>query len=296
MNKLEKLKSMSLQLNGKYQLVTDKLRNFEAELSQHLPDINVGGYSVNVTLEHATEDEWTYGYMYFSDGQLQVASRSTYDDYADAMDKIPEEHRSFNCHKIYEIPNEWKIALANDKILDSLISSIERNLAMELDSAERASTSLVNLFNAETEHIDNSVKELLGGNEHLLRQWIKAKASVYTDPAESITRSSSYLESVCRLVLESKGAALPKTKDMTNLINAAVNEINLSTYPEETNDVKKLISGVKSMFSAIGAVRTHAGTAHGSSSTDLDPDVDLAMLVNNSAAAVSIFLLNKSKA
>ncbi|WP_112478900.1 abortive infection family protein [Vibrio variabilis] len=295
MNKLERLKSIATKLNDKHHVVASKLNEFEAELIVNLPNIEVYGRSKTVTLEHTSDEDWTYGYIYYSKSALKVAYRSTFDDYVDARENTPNAQRVFSTQSIHEMSNQWKVALIKDEILDSLITSIETNLSADLDSAERATASLVNLFNVEVEHIDRQVKDTLIRSESLLKQWVKAKASVYTDPAESITRSSSYLESVCRQVIESNGSPLPNRIDITNLINAALQEVDLSSYPEESADVKKLTSGVKSMFSAIGAIRTHIGNAHGSSEADLEPDEDLAMLVNNSAAAVSLYLLGKSK-
>ncbi|WP_191118340.1 abortive infection family protein [Vibrio campbellii] len=295
MNKLEKIRSMSEQLTGKYILVTQKLENFEELLVKNLSGQNIGGHSIEVKLEDTGEDEWIYGYMFYDQESLKVAVRSTFEDYLDSTNKVPNEHRSYNLHDLKDVPNHWKIALSSDKVLDSLIKRIERNLSIYLNEADRAHSSLENLFSAEAAQIDASVKEALKGHEHLLRQWIKARASVFTDPADSITRSSSYLESICRLIIEEKGLELPTKKDMTSLINAVVKEVDLSSYPEESQDVRQLVSGVKSTFSAIGAMRTHVGTAHGSSSNDKEPDAELAMLVNSSAAAVSMYVLSKSK-
>ena len=292
----DNLKALASQISESQSQVTQKILDLESNLNESLGGlISVWGRSVDQQIEMIAEDEWRYGYLTYSNGELSIASRTTYDDMEDVMHNIPDEYRTYQLKKLREAQYPWHLVFSDKKVITSLLKSIEDNLLMMSEDANNATSSLDEILHSESSSIDNDVNNALKGNEPLLKDWIKARASIFIDPADSITRSSSYLESVCKYVIESNNSELPINMDITNLIKTAINCIDMDISTEANSDIRQIIGGVKSIFSGVGATRTHVGTAHGSSPGDLPATETLAQLVNNSAAAASIYILSAYK-
>lgn len=129
----------------------------------------------------------------------------------------------------------------------------------------------------------------------VIRIWLKARISIQSDPADSITRSSSYLESVCRLILDELNVDLPNKKDITNLIGRAVKALGLSDDPIANEDLQKLFGGIKSIFQSVVSMRTHFGSAHGFSPGDYMAPEHYARLINDASATAITYLLRRLK-
>ena len=293
--KLDRLQSLAVQLSQSQKVVSQALFDLEAELKTRLGGISIWGESCNVDLEMLDEDEWRYGHLFYDGAGLQIASRTTFDDMEDAFHDVPSERQVFTIQSLANSRSSWYIKLSEEKVIATLLSNIEKNIEEKLSETQQAASSLDRILKTEVSAIDKDAREVLADYSGLLGQWLKARTSVETDPADSITRSCSYLESACRLVIEDSQQSLPAVKDISNLVKTALTCLQLDSYPENESDVKQLVGGVKSIFSSVGAIRTHIGTAHGSSPGDKDADAVTAQLVNNAAAAVSIFLLRHHK-
>jgi hypothetical protein len=80
---------------------------------------------------------------------------------------------------------------------------------------------------------------------------------------------------------------------MANLIGECVKVLGLSEDAEADQDLRALVGGIKSVCKNIGALRTHFGTAHGKAPGAYMINEHYARLVNTSAAAISVFLLQR---
>jgi len=97
------------------------------------------------------------------------------------------------------------------------------------------------------------------------------------------------------MILTETGEPLPNRMDITSLIGAAVKALELSDDPEANTDLKQLFGGIKSIFQAVGAMRTHFGTAHGATPGDYVPKEHYARLINDASATASTYLLRRLK-
>jgi len=295
-NRFENIKSLASQINDKQSHVSKKLEELDLELKKDLDGITIYACGDSIQIEMIAEDEWRYGYLFFDDDGLKIASRTTFDDFDDSMNGVPDEYKTYQKIKLAGAKASWKLRFSDEKIINSLLNNIERNLKIALSEVELSSTAIEQVLLSEAHAIDQSVEEILVDNKPLLRDWVKARASISSDPSDSITRSSSYLESVCRYIIEDSGNSLPDKKVITNLVGAAIDCLNLDDYKESKADINQLLGGIKSICSGAGATRTHVGTAHGGSPGDSKPSIELALLINNCAATASSFLLRKYKA
>lgn len=119
---------------------------------------------------------------------------------------------------------------------------------------------------------------------------------VVNDPAGALTAACSTVESVCKCILEEMGKPLPSNKDISGLFREVSKHLNLSPgrsdIPEQwEGDIKQILSGLISVVGGIGALRTHAGDAHGRGKRPIRIDARVARLAAHAASTVSVFLI-----
>lgn len=294
---IEKIKIRSLNIKEQRGKFVSKLVELNATLSESLNGVDVWARSSKESLEMIGPDDWIYGYLSFSEGELEVVYRSTEDDLFDTMNKVPEEHRSYKTKSINSCSIAWLEKLSSENHIYRLLSNIEKSLESIENNSINSIKSLNKALDSQSEEISNEAIEALreAGSDELIGHWLKARSSIHSDPADSITRSSSYLESVCRLILVEINEPLPNKKDITSLIGAAVKALDLSDDAEANDDLKRLFGGIKSIFQSVGSMRTHFGTAHGVAPGDYVPQEHYARLINDASATASTYLLRRLK-
>lgn len=151
-------------------------------------------------------------------------------------------------------------------------------------------------------NIDTNVHEVLEDFESFLEKkdlpelsegFKKSRGYINTKPDESITESSSYVETVCKYILNTLNAELPKKQEMTSHINACLKCLNLSPDPTARKDVKQIVSGLRSIAQGIGSLRTHHGSAHGKIPGEYKINSSYAKLACNASVVLTYFLLEK---
>jgi Abortive infection C-terminus len=124
----------------------------------------------------------------------------------------------------------------------------------------------------------------------------RALASAKDDPEDAVTAACSLIESVCRSILVELGLPLPPTKDIDGLVRAVQEPLGLSPGrmdlpPEIEADIRQALGGLTSVAKGIGALRTHAGDAHGRERGFRRIDGRIARLAINAASSISMFLI-----
>ncbi len=124
----------------------------------------------------------------------------------------------------------------------------------------------------------------------------RALKSAVEDPEDAVTSACSLVEAVCRSILIELGLPLPAKKDIDGLIRAVQEPLGLSPGraglpPEIENDIRQILSGLTSVAKGIGALRTHAGDAHGREKGHRRIDARIARLAINSASSLALFLI-----
>lgn len=124
----------------------------------------------------------------------------------------------------------------------------------------------------------------------------RALASIDTDPEDAITAACSTIESVCRSILAELGLPLPPKKDISGLFNAVKQPLALSRDRSDLNpkiaaDVRTTLGGLATVIQGIGALRTHAGDAHGRERGYARVDARIARLSIHAASTVALFLI-----
>jgi Abortive infection C-terminus len=94
-------------------------------------------------------------------------------------------------------------------------------------------------------------------------EYQRAYATIGTDPGSAITASCAILEAVCKHYLETENVPLPSKQTIGPLWSEVAGHLGLSPAQMSDDDLKKILSGLFSIASGVGALRTHEGSAHG---------------------------------
>lgn len=95
------------------------------------------------------------------------------------------------------------------------------------------------------------------------QEYIRAMDSLAKDPPASLTAACAIIESICRHYIEEHGLQQPKETSIKPLWSVVSKHLNLDPGRIEDEDLKRILSGMFSIIDGIGALRTHAGSAHG---------------------------------
>ncbi|MFY9343122.1 MAG: abortive infection family protein [Planctomycetota bacterium] len=117
------------------------------------------------------------------------------------------------------------------------------------------------------------------------------------EPEGAITAACSLVESVCKPILDEMAKPLPNKKDIKALVQDVASHLRLSPartdLPAEWEaDIKQILTGLVSVAGGIGALRTHAGDAHGRGRKPVAVDSRIARFAIHAASTLSVFLLD----
>lgn len=132
--------------------------------------------------------------------------------------------------------------------------------------------------------------------ESVQRDFDQALTQAENNPAGSITAACSTVESVCKCLLEEMNLPYPPKQDIKGLVTEVSKHLKLSPgrkdLPVECeHDIRQILGGLSSVTGGIGALRTHAGDAHGRGKFRVVPDARIARLAIHSASTVSLFFI-----
>ncbi len=124
----------------------------------------------------------------------------------------------------------------------------------------------------------------------------RALGSVETDPEDAVTAACSVIESLCRSILGELGLPLPVQLDIQGLYKAVRDPLGLAPgkedmSPDIANDVRAILGGLNSTVQGIGALRTHAGDAHGRGRGFRRIDARIARLAIHTASGIALFII-----
>jgi hypothetical protein len=124
----------------------------------------------------------------------------------------------------------------------------------------------------------------------------RALASIEDDPEDAITAACSAVESVCRSILIELNEPLPTKKDVQGLYGAVKRPLGLATDRSDVDqniadDVRTILGGLGTVVQGIGALRTHAGDAHGRERGYTRVDARIGRLAVHAASTLALFLI-----
>ena len=128
------------------------------------------------------------------------------------------------------------------------------------------------------------------------REIDRALESAERDPEDAVTAACSVVEAVCRSILIELGLELPAKKDIDGLVRAVQVPLGLSPGRSDlptliAQDIRQILSGLTTTLQGIGALRTHAGDAHGRERGYVRIDARIARLAIHAASTLALFLI-----
>lgn len=295
----EALKRMSQRVLETRSEVRAGLEKVEKELREAISGLSVYVTGKKVMLRMVDEDDWEYAKLNFDGNNIRILISTTH---RDGYNYGTDREGAMSVCSICDFKDETLVKITSKDSINSLWAAVEEAVSDMLGEAKSSVRLLSEFSDVQSESINKELVYLMDGVsfEH---QWTNAKLAIDFDASDSLTRTTQFLESVCRHYLEKRQIPLGNKKTISEFINSVADDFPPLELPKNIanseeikkqfiKDVKALIGGVKSVSQGCGVFRTHYGTAHGG---DKVAYADEARLVNNLAGAVSIYILEKLK-
>ncbi|HAT6937293.1 TPA: ATP-dependent RNA helicase HrpA [Legionella pneumophila] len=119
----------------------------------------------------------------------------------------------------------------------------------------------------------------------------RALTKIYTEPKEAVSAACNILESVFKVYIQDEQLDLPSKQDLQGLWRVVVERLGFDPKSIEDDDLRKVLSGLFSIITGIGAFRTHASSAHGAGRKIYRLKPRHARLAINSAHTLALFII-----
>ena len=119
----------------------------------------------------------------------------------------------------------------------------------------------------------------------------RALTNVETGPRDAVSAASNILESVCKVYIAEEGLEAPAKLDLRPVWTAVRKHLGFDPSTIEDQDLQQILSGLISVVEGIGALRTHASSAHGAGKKSYRLEPRHARLAIHSAHTVTLFIL-----
>jgi hypothetical protein len=252
--------------------------------------------SSTVVFEEGGDGDAIYGYLFYDHGELSVAYRSREDDEEDA--RVGESYGpSYSVMPIERCSFKWLRVLSQAVVVESLLEAMLAEVSRLRSETEAGIAVLRNVLNAPIRDAEAAFEHAASvlGYADVIADWHQAQACTYTDPPAAITRASSLIESVLTHILGTMAVPLPDTRNIQNLLKPTLKALALSDEDLPSDDLKQMSRGIVTMVQSLGALRTHASTAHGRGPNLLIPGVSEARFAVNLAGTLATFLMEATR-
>lgn len=135
--------------------------------------------------------------------------------------------------------------------------------------------------------------ELIHGRDMpaIHREFDRAMGSVEAKPRDAVSAASNILESIFKIYIEDNGLQMPDKQDLQPVFKVVRADLGLDPGSVEDQDLQRIISGLFSIVDGIGALRTHAGSAHSEGRKGYKLEPRHARLAVNAAHTVATFVM-----
>lgn len=119
----------------------------------------------------------------------------------------------------------------------------------------------------------------------------RALINATVSPREAVSAACNILESICKVIIDKDGLPPPTSLDLSGVFGVVRKHLGLDPASLEDNDLKAILSGLIAIAKGIGALRTHASSAHGGGPRSYALQPRHARLAIHSAHTLASFLL-----
>lgn len=138
-----------------------------------------------------------------------------------------------------------------------------------------------------------SLKDIIKGLDHtsIDQEFDRAIKNVERSPREAVSAACNILESIFKTYIDEENLPLPKKQDLQPIWKVVRNDLGLDPSKVEERDLQEIISGIFATVNGIGALRTHASSAHGAGNKTYDLKPRHARLAVHGAHTLATFVL-----
>jgi hypothetical protein len=123
------------------------------------------------------------------------------------------------------------------------------------------------------------------------QEFTRAIESLDQSPREAISAASNILESVCKIYIEENGLEKPSNQDLPSVWKVVRKDLGIDASTFEDQDLQQITTGICAIVSGVGALRTHASSAHGAGGKAYNIKPRHARLAVHSAHTITLFIL-----
>ena len=123
----------------------------------------------------------------------------------------------------------------------------------------------------------------------------RALSNVEHSPREAVSAASNILESVCKVYIAERGLEMPSKQDLKPVWTVVRKDLGFDPGAVEDQDLQTILSGLIAVVDGIGALRTHASSAHGAGKVAYKLEARHARLAIHSAHTITLFILESWK-
>lgn len=111
-----------------------------------------------------------------------------------------------------------------------------------------------------------TLQQLIRGRDlaAINHEFDRAYDNVEKEPREAVSAACNILESVCKTYIEDEKLEMPAKQDLQPVWTVVRKHLGFDPSQVADQDLQKILSGLISVVDGIGALRTHASSAHGS--------------------------------
>lgn len=212
---------------------------------------------------------------------VQWLSRANADDSINAFDVLGVVLEDF-------IEREPFSELAPAPLLERR-GRVERSLARYGLSYQKGGRILGGSTATPSRSLQTIIRERdLGGLDTEFR---RALDSVEADPPAAVTAACAILEALFKVYIQDNELALPSDQSIKPLWKIVQGHLGLATNSVVDQDMNRILGGLTSIVDGVGALRTHAGSAHGRGRHSYPVTGKHARLAVHSSHTVATFVL-----
>lgn len=148
---------------------------------------------------------------------------------------------------------------------------------------------IVGVLGAPSRTLEEFVREL--DVTSIDAEFNRALTNVELNPREAVSAASNILESLCKVYIEEEHLERPAKQDLKPIWTIVRKDLGFDPSMVEDQDLQTVLSGMISIVEGIGALRTHASSAHGAGKKSYKLEPRHARLAIHSAHTVALFVL-----
>lgn len=119
----------------------------------------------------------------------------------------------------------------------------------------------------------------------------RALRTVESSPRDAVSAACNILESVCKVYIEEENLEMPAKKDLKPVWNIVRKDLGFDPSAIEDNDLREILSGLMAITNGVGALRTHASSAHGTGKRKYNVEPRHARLAVHAAHTLVLFVI-----